>query len=56
MAQSFDSGGQAAGIRTDLSKALDCIDHELLFAKLNTCGFNNLTLRTKSKELKQIIY
>ena len=33
--QSLDSGGQAASDLTDISKAFDCIDHELLIAKSN---------------------
>ena len=42
--QSLDSGGQAAAVLTDLSKAFDCIDHKLLIAKLNIYGFDNLNL------------
>ena len=38
------SGGQAAAVVTDLSKAFDCIDHELLIAKLNAYGFDNSSL------------
>ena len=33
--QSFDSGGQAAAVLTDLSKAFNYIDHELIIANLN---------------------
>ena len=42
--QSLNSGGQAAAVLTDLSKAFDCIDHELLIAKLNAYGFDNSSL------------
>ena len=42
--QSLNSDRQAAAVLTDLSKAFDCIDHELLIAKLNAYGFDNSSL------------
>ena len=42
--QSLDSGGQAAVALTDLLKAFDCTDDELLIAKLNAYGFGNSSL------------
>ena len=38
------SGGQAAAVLTDFLKAFVCIDHELLIAKLNIYGFDDLCL------------
>ena len=37
----LDSKHVAGGILTDLSKAFDCLNHELLIAKLDAYGFGN---------------
>ena len=42
--QSLNSGGKTDVVLTDLSKAFDFIDHELLVAKLNAYGFDNSSL------------
>ena len=38
--ESADSGGAFGALMTDLSKAFDCLHHELLIAKLDACGFD----------------
>ena len=37
---SADKGKNFCGLLADLAKAIDCLDHELLTAKLNPYGFS----------------
>ena len=40
MENSVDNSGAFGALLTDLSKAFDCLSHELLLAKLHAYGFD----------------
>ena len=47
-----DKHGVFAAVMTDLSKAFDCISHELLIVKLNAYGFDETSLKVIISYLK----
>ena len=49
--KSVDNGGAFGAIFTDLSKAFDCLSHELLIAKLDAYGFEKNALKLVNSHL-----
>ena len=43
--KSLDNKGKTGVLLTDLSKAFDCLNHELLIAKLSAYGFDYMSLK-----------
>ena len=43
--KSVDNGGSFGALMADLSKAFNCLSHELLIAKLDAYGFDNKSLK-----------
>ena len=42
--KTLDKGGETGAVLTDFSKAFECIDHNLLIAKLNAYGFEKQSI------------
>ena len=51
--KAMDSGKLAGALLTDLSKAFDCVNHELLIAKLDAYGFDKSSLKYISSYLSK---
>ena len=51
--KALDNRKSAGGVLTDLSKAFDCLNHNLLIAKLDAYGFDNSALGYIYNYLKQ---
>ena len=52
--RSADNSKMFGALLTDLSKAFDCLDHELLIAKLNAYGFSLTALKLVHNYLSNI--
>ena len=52
--KTVDNGGVFGALLTDLSKAFDCIPHDLIIAKLEACGFHIDALKLVHKYLMHI--
>ena len=50
--KSLDSGGAFGALLTNLSKAFDCLNHELLIAKLSAYGVTKNSLQLIHNYLK----
>ena len=54
--KNLDKGGECGALFVDLSKAFDCLQHDLVLAKLNTYGFDYKSLKLISSFLSNRKY
>ena len=54
--KNLDKGGECGALFVDLSKAFDCLQHDLLLAKLNAYGFDYRSLKLISSFLSNRKY
>ena len=54
--ENLNKGGQCGALFLDLSKAFDCLQHDLLLAKLNAYGFDCKSLKLISSFLSNRKY
>ena len=54
--ENLDKGEECGALFVDLSKAFDCLQHDLLLAKLNTYGFDYKSLKLISSFLSNRKY
>ena len=54
--QSLDKGGHYGALLTDLSKAFDCLSHDLLIGRLHSYGFDRPELRLLNNCLTNRLY
>ena len=54
--ENLDKGGECGASFADLSKACDCLQHDLLLAKLNAYGFDYKSLKLISSFLSNREY
>ena len=51
--KSVDNGGAFGALLTDLSKAFDCLPHELLIARLDAYGFDKSSLKLITSQIEK---
>ena len=51
--KALDQGNEYGALLTDLSKAFDCLPHDLILAKLHAYGFSTESLKLRNSHLTE---